>query len=806
MPKPSGPKKKAAKPKAAKPKAAPAKHTLAAEAHWTVVYIHGIGNHPPPSVLKCQWDKALFDVNMGDRTRMAYWVNRERYPVPEPGSCAIELDRLDPRVLAFAPTRFAALATDEGNPIERDIRMLGATPKQAEVLRSLAQKIEQRSREAHDARRVQAATVEAKVLPLPGFLRDLVTEGLTRLFLRDVNDFLFDEARRKFMEDRFRERLTPGSPMVVVAHSQGTMIAYDVLRSLPTSDYDVRLLVTLGSPLGLEEVQDQLKSWNKGQTLRAPACVKRWLNVADRLDPVAADNSLADDFLASRLITDVNGIGINPGAPKNPHAATGYLQIEVVRRTVDEVLGKDFRQAVGDFVIARDVVTALEDEDPPDEEGRRVRHEVLIQLKEANRRGKPETLAANRERLVTVILKKTGKTAQDRELALEPLERYVAAKLTRPEVEDIRRECAELQIMRVWRNAKKRALIYRSSQTVQASAAQVGYKATGSGIHWAVLDTGIAASHPHFDTHQNIVAQWDCTAALGPLPANPTPNQTAPDRDGHGTHVAGIIAGVSKDPLLWEEDGESAQVLLAGMAPATKLHIYKVLGDDGGGSDASIIKALDHIAATNDQAGDLVIHGVNLSLGGAVDVEIYNCGYTPLCQELRRLWRQGVLVCVAAGNEGYAVLRTTEGTVDSNMDLSIGDPANLEEAIAVGSTHKSRPHTYGVSYFSSRGPTADGRRKPDVVAPGERIWSALHRPKTRRARKVEDLYIEMGGTSMACPHVSGILAAFLSVRREFIGSPDRVKEILLTNCTDLGRDPYIQGRGMPNLVKMLVTT
>jgi hypothetical protein len=59
---------------------------------------------------------------------------------------------------------------------------------------------------------------------------------------------------------------------------------------------------------------------------------------------------------------------------------------------------------------------------------------------------------------------------------------------------------------------------------------------------------------------------------------------------------------------------------------------------------------------------------------------------------------------------------------------------------------------------------------------------------------------------MAAPHVSGILAAFLSQRREFIGYPDRVKSILLDNCTDLGRDLYIQGRGMPNLIKMLANT
>jgi subtilisin family serine protease len=274
------------------------------------------------------------------------------------------------------------------------------------------------------------------------------------------------------------------------------------------------------------------------------------------------------------------------------------------------------------------------------------------------------------------------------------------------------------------------------------------------------------------------------------------------DGNGHGTHVAATIAGAQSVP---REAGSADILELNGMAPEAKLYGFKVLKNSGSGEDAFIIKALDTIADLNERAGQLVIHGVNLSLGGGFDPSVFGCGHTPLCQELRRLWRQGVLVVLAAGNEGYAVIETEDGAVPANMDLSIGDPANLEEAIAVGSIHKTNPHTYGVSYFSSRGPTADGRLKPDLVAPGERILSARHKwPKD--AATARDLYVEMSGTSMAAPHVSGLLAAFLSARREFVGYPERVKAMLLAQCTDLARDPYIQGRGMPNLVKMLMNT
>ena len=84
-----------------------------------------------------------------------------------------------------------------------------------------------------------------------------------------------------------------------------------------------------------------------------------------------------------------------------------------------------------------------------------------------------------------------------------------------------------------------------------------------------------------------------------------------------------------------------------------------------------------------------------------------------------------------------------------------------------------KPHLYGISSFSSRGPTADGRLKPDVVAPGERITSCNARFGRKKGGGLSNLYYADSGTSMATPHVSGLLAAFLSVRREFIGRPTR---------------------------------
>ena len=113
-----------------------------------------------------------------------------------------------------------------------------------------------------------------------------------------------------------------------------------------------------------------------------------------------------------------------------------------------------------------------------------------------------------------------------------------------------------------------------------------------------------------------------------------------------------------------------------------------------------------------------------------------------------------------------------------------------------------------MSYFSSKGPTGDGRAKPDLVAPGERITSCAAGAKLAAvlAGEVADdtaVYVQQTGTSMAAPHVSGALAALMSVRQEFIGNPDELKRIVVESATPLRRRPEFQGAGLLDLMRAL---
>ena len=360
-------------------------------------------------------------------------------------------------------------------------------------------------------------------------------------------------------------------------------------------------------------------------------------------------------------------------------------------------------------------------------------------------------------------------------------DRFVCAKVTEEQLEDIAK--LEKLVFKIWANqcvhptAEKTPAsgeCDESIKTIKADAALRLFDAHGSGVVWAVLDTGIRHTHGIFDA-DTVSQVYD--EGFVEYDLNFTDEEPG-DTNGHGTHIAGIIHQI---------------------APRTKLYDVKVLGARGGEA-FDVIQAMYTIRKINLLARHLVIHGVNLSLGGNVPVGSYGCGHSPQCQEANQLAESGVVVCAAAGNDGHKIIQALDADqtfqpFPTHMGLGVNDPGNAEKVITVGSVHKTAPHVYGVSYFSSKGPTGDGRFKPDVVAPGERIRSAV--------ADDDQAYGEISGTSQATAEVSGVIAQFLSVKREFIGRADRVKEILMSSCTDLGRDRSFQGMGLVDVLRMI---
>jgi serine protease AprX len=434
----------------------------------------------------------------------------------------------------------------------------------------------------------------------------------------------------------------------------------------------------------------------------------------------------------------------------------------------------------------------------------------------------------------------------------EPLllaDTYYRCSLSVDEVRQLIREdqqpdvqLKQRSIFRIWPDFKMKALIDRSVSTVKADAARRSYDASGTDIVWAVIDSGIDESHPHFLQYDTLGGEVKHLHRNYTGDGDPTLEGALVDEYGHGTHVAGIIGGGLANPdrprdrftpcvgqrvsASRDEHDESEAIQerlvsaperLTGVAPRCKLVSLKVVDGRGDVRSTDVIRALEYIRKEVNGHGKppLRIHGVNLSLGYDFNAKWFACGQSPVCVEVDRLVRSGVVVVIAAGNTGYGLLKSNEGDTSTGLSLTINDPGNAELAITVGSTHRDSPHTYGVSFFSSKGPTGDGRLKPDLVAPGERITScaagaslvelrrAVESDWKRPWPKKPAAYIDSSGTSMAAPHVSGAIAAFLSIRREFISRPEEVKRIFLQNATSLGRERYFEGRGLVDLMRAI---
>ncbi len=275
---------------------------------------------------------------------------------------------------------------------------------------------------------------------------------------------------------------------------------------------------------------------------------------------------------------------------------------------------------------------------------------------------------------------------------------------------------------------------------------------TGRGVRVAILDTGIDPAHPDFEGR---IAAWrdfvepESEGAAGPR-----------DPNGHGTHVAGIAAG----------SGAASDGRYRGVAPEAELIVGRVLDSQGGGRTSTVMAAIEW-------AMDEGARIINVSLGGPPYPAEGDDALSMMCNAAVD---QGIVICVAAGNLGP-------------VGHTIGAPAAARRVITVGASETRGRGAVRVAAFSSRGPTGDGRSKPDVLFPGVAI-AAPRASGTRLGAVVDAHYTALRGTSQATPMASGAAALLLHANPRL--EPSQVRDRIVEGARALQDDPAMaQGSG-----------
>ena len=327
-------------------------------------------------------------------------------------------------------------------------------------------------------------------------------------------------------------------------------------------------------------------------------------------------------------------------------------------------------------------------------------------------------------------------------------------------------------VTKIWLNYKVKVNLNDSVPLIGApSVWSIGYN--GSGIKIAILDTGIDNTHPDFyfpNGTSKIKVNIDFTD-----------DNNFSDFVGHGTHVASIAAGT----------GAASQGKFKGVAPGALLWNVKVLDRYGYGSLDWIISGIEYAAYGPDKTPNTGDEAdiISMSLGALWPTD----GTDPLSLACDAAADAGRVVVVAAGND-YDYFR-------------IGTPAASRKAITVGASDKYD----NIAYFSSRGPTVDFRIKPDLVAPGVDIIAARSSTGWFSPIPENSYYTQLSGTSMATPHVSGVVALLLQARATlFKHLPTSlvatgVKDMLISTSKDIGYDVYTQGGGRVNALAAVST-
>jgi len=291
----------------------------------------------------------------------------------------------------------------------------------------------------------------------------------------------------------------------------------------------------------------------------------------------------------------------------------------------------------------------------------------------------------------------------------------------------------------VYEDHEVHAYLDSSVPVIKADTARTTYNVTGSNVTIAVIDTGIDDAHESVNDLDDNPATNDPKVIGFKDFVNFYPDPY--DDHGHGTHCAGIAAGTG---------GSS---VYKGVAPGAKLVGVKVLNAWGYGSESTVIAGIDWTVQNKDDYGIKII---SMSLGR----DYNNDGTTPMALACDAAVDAGIVVVVAAGNAGMWGSKT------------VGDPACAKKVITVGAIDDYMD----IAYFSSRGPTADGRIKPEVCAVGVDVTSA--------EAGTGNGYIPHSGTSMSTPHVAGVAALMLEYNPNL--APLEIREILMDTAVDRG--------------------
>lgn len=278
-----------------------------------------------------------------------------------------------------------------------------------------------------------------------------------------------------------------------------------------------------------------------------------------------------------------------------------------------------------------------------------------------------------------------------------------------------------------------------------------GYSINGTGIRIAVLDTGIDANH--YDLYPRVISN-----------SSYVPFEGSNDENGHGTHVAGIIAG----------NGNRSSGKYVGVAPSSLILNFKVLNKFAIGYESAVIQALEDAVGNNSDI-------INLSLA----TQESGNGDDPYSQKVQWVVDQGIPVIVAAGGNG-------------DQYYNISCPGVCEKAITVGSSDD-----FDNIYNSPYGPTLSPSfaMKPDILAPGWHIISARASLAGGFGFPVDVFYTQVSGTSMATAHVTGAIALLKQVHPTW--SPEMLKNALMNTAEDLGLSPFKQGCGRINIPRAI---